>query len=133
MFLSDRRQSAAQAGNVGVDIKTVDRIDPQREDLPGLLLDAARRCAQHSHIDPFEFLDRIDHTVPSQFVGHIRRITAHDARHFKIGRCIQRLQHIPADIAVTHYGCFDLFHRSYFICLVSVLSFQHRHVQPEGI
>ena len=112
MLAGHLTERAAQGGDLGMDVETVDGVDAEGEDFLGIGLDAARRGGKDGHVDCFELTDVAHDGIGGQFGGLLARgVATDDAGHFEVGRSLQRLEHIFSDIAVTYHGGSDLFHR----------------------
>ena len=86
-------------------------MDAQRQDLLGIFLYASGGCAKDGHIHGLQLLDVLHDGIVIQLGRTVLGARAtHDTRNLKIRRCLQSLEHIVPDIAITNDGCSYFFH-----------------------
>ena len=105
-------QRTAQVENLRVDVEAVDGVYTKRKDILCILLDTACRCCQNSNIHIAQLADILYNGVTLKLCGKVFSArTANDTRNLKIGRCIERLQCIFANVAIANYGCSNFSHK----------------------
>ena len=110
-LLIEFHQTLTIAAYVRVDVERVDGVDTQRQDHVSILL--ARACwgGEDGHIDILQFADVLHHVILCQFCGLVLcAIATYDACHFHVGGCLQCLECILSDVAVTYDGGSDFLH-----------------------
>lgn len=106
-------ERAAELGNLGVDVEAVDGVDALGKYLLGVGFDAARGGAEDGDVDGAELVDVGNYGVVFQFGGARGvGVAAYDAGDFKVGRGLEGLEGVAADVAIAHYCCSDFFHNS---------------------
>ena len=85
----------------------------QGQNLLGIFLARAGRGGEDGYVDILQFADVLHDVILCQFCGFVlRAIAAHDACHFEVGGCLQRLECILTNVAVTDDGCSDFLHNN---------------------
>ena len=97
-----------------MNIKAVNGIDTQWQNLLGILLTRAGRGGQDSHIHILQLLDVLHYVVGGQLSWFVLcTLAAHHACNLKVCRSLQCLDGKFSDVAVTYYGCSDFLHFTY--------------------
>ena len=111
-------ERAAELGDLGVDVETINGIDTQGKNFLGIGFHAAGGRAEEGNVNGAQFSNIANNGKAGQLGGTILcTLTAHDACNFKIGGLLQGLEGIVADIAVTYYGGSNLLHKDEWISL----------------
>ena len=91
-------------------LMVVDSVYPFFQALHGIFLDLPGRSGENRHIHIFKFVDiRHDRNLRGN-IGAVAGIAAHNTRHFEIGSLQECLKSELPDVAVSDYGCSNLFH-----------------------
>ena len=110
-LLVEFHQTLPVAAYVGVDVERVDGVDAQGQYHVGILLTRAGGGGEDGHIDILQFADVLHHVILCQFCGLVLcTIATYDACHFHVGGCLQCLECILSDVAVTYDGGSDFLH-----------------------
>ena len=118
-LLVQGHQAFTIATDIGMNVERVDGIDAQRQYLLGILLATAGRSSEDSDVDILQFSDVLHHLVVGQFSGFVCcSVSTHHTGNLEVGSGFQSLNTVLSNVAVTHYGCSDLFHLSLSFMLV---------------
>ena len=118
MLLGHLVKRTAEVDNLRMNVKAVHRIDAQRQALLGMLLDAAGRCCQNSHIHIGKFLNALHYRIGFQLCRLVFcTMTTDDACNLKIGSHLQCFQRKMSDISISDNGSSNLFHFSFLITI----------------
>ncbi len=111
VLLAHGHESRAVVKDACVDVEAVHGVDAEGEDFLGVFLAAACRRGEDCHVHVFQFGDVLHHLIVCEFQRLVlRSVAAHDAGYLKVGRGLESLNRELSDVAVTHYGCSNLFH-----------------------
>ena len=107
-------ERAAQTGDLRVDVKTVDRVDTERQYFLGVFFHAACRGAEKRNVNIAEVADIFHHFIWGQFGRLVFfALAAYDASYLKVGGSLKGLKCVVADISISNHGCSDFLHNRY--------------------
>ena len=85
VLLADRHEGVAVVKNTCVNVEAVNGVDAKGQNLLGILLAAARRSGENSHVDVLQFPDVLHHFILCQFGWLVLcTVTAHNACNLEI-------------------------------------------------
>ena len=111
VLLAHLRESAAVVDDRSVYIEAVYGVDAECSNLLCVLLARACRSSKDSYVHVLQFANVLHYLVLSQFGRLVlRTVTAHYTSNLKVIGSLKRLNRIMSDVAVSNYGCSNLFH-----------------------
>ena len=103
-------------------VVTINRVNTHSQIALSICGTLARGQGQDGHIHIAQLSNIGHHVIPLQFSRLVfRPLSSYNACHFKVVSCLQRLQCVLSYIAITHYGCSNLFHIPDIFFIVIIL------------